>query len=573
MAYHHNRQDADKRTIAFFRSQRPELGSKFAAGRLSKQARQVAFDHERMRISLESVLNSDNLPSLPEIGMQVVRIVRQPEPDFAELIKTIKTDPAISSRILRTVNSAMFGLRRTVATIEAAVPVLGASMIRTLVLGFSLAGGRRSSDGSVASFQILWRHSLTQACMAEAIANREAKSTAPNCFLAGLLQDIGQLAILNCAAEKFQRLMRQDEFFVNPCEVERKQLGFSHVDVSAAMCRKWQFEESIVDAIASHHAPFVELAAKTDRPRSALSVAVNAAARGAELFQQLARGNLSSREQFEQQMWDVYRMSAADVSALLLDVETRVEQIADSFGVDIGQTPSIESILSDAQEALVEIAMQSQIEAISAKSRVEQATRELQAVTTLSQEIKQQANRDALTGVYNRGYLKDALQDEISDGVLNQRSMGILFLDIDKFKSVNDVFGHQAGDAAICTVANVLKKTTRPTDIVIRYGGDEFVALLCNLSEDNCRKVAERIRLAVSAAEVADWPQVKITTSIGAVFLTPSDLENCDPENLLSVTDHAMYQAKQKGRNQVVLIRASELNTADAGEITCKSPA
>lgn len=189
----------------------------------------------------------------------------------------------------------------------------------------------------------------------------------------------------------------------------------------------------------------------------------------------------------------------------------------------------------------------------------------------MSQEIKHRANRDALTGVYNRGYLKEALADEISDGVLKQRAMGILFLDIDKFKSVNDVFGHQAGDAAICTVANVLKKTTRPTDIVIRYGGDEFVALLRNLTEDNCRKAAERIRVAVSSAQVAEWPEVNITTSIGALFLTPHDLENCDPESLLSAADHAMYQAKQGGRNEVVLIRASELDAVATGAPTSKS--
>lgn len=89
--------------------------------------------------SLEKLLASDQVPSLPEVAVRIIEIAQQEDPDTLELIRTVRTDPAIAGRVLKFANSALFGLRTRPSSIEAAIPMLGTTLVRTLVLGFSLA--------------------------------------------------------------------------------------------------------------------------------------------------------------------------------------------------------------------------------------------------------------------------------------------------------------------------------------------------------------------------------------------------------------------------------------------------
>ena len=124
-----------------------------------------------MNSALRNILESDRLPTLPEVARRVVEIARSPEPDLGELTSVIRADAVIAARLLRTVNSALFGLRHRSASIDAAIPLLGVTLVRTLVLGFSLADHRgKASLRSL--YRQLWRVSLINACTAELLAER-----------------------------------------------------------------------------------------------------------------------------------------------------------------------------------------------------------------------------------------------------------------------------------------------------------------------------------------------------------------------------------------------------------------
>lgn len=159
------------------------------------------------------------------------------------------------------------------------------------------------------------------------------------------------------------------------------------------------------------------------------------------------------------------------------------------------------------------------------------------------------AHHDSLTGLPNRLLLGDRLRQAIAQNQRTETSVAVCYLDLDGFKRVNDLFGHQAGDQLLVEVANRLTACLRGGDTVARLGGDEFVILLSSLiDEAECRQVLDRVLRTVSAPyTVGDGKRNLVSASIG-VTLFPND--QVDPDTLLRHADHAMYAAKEAGKNR-----------------------
>jgi diguanylate cyclase (GGDEF)-like protein len=170
---------------------------------------------------------------------------------------------------------------------------------------------------------------------------------------------------------------------------------------------------------------------------------------------------------------------------------------------------------------------------------------------------KEAALIDPLTGVYNRRAITEFAKQMLSREVRPTKPMAILMFDIDKFKSINDRFGHPVGDKVIRLLAATAKNTLRQTDVFGRLGGEEFAAFLGNTDEKGAVIAAERVRLAfVEAGRVVDGIEIGATVSIGVTFTTNYQSE---VDGLLARADEALYEAKNSGRNRVMI--RSELNT------------
>jgi diguanylate cyclase (GGDEF)-like protein len=156
---------------------------------------------------------------------------------------------------------------------------------------------------------------------------------------------------------------------------------------------------------------------------------------------------------------------------------------------------------------------------------------------------------DSLTGALGRSALAESLQRALDGGT----SFAALFVDIDHFKRVNDTFGHQMGDLALQRVAGALSSERRAGDVCGRYGGEEFVLLVCNVSAHEAERVAERHRRSVASLRLAaDGGPERITISIGVAVFDP---ENPDPSvaAILARADAALYVAKRAGRDCVIM--------------------
>jgi diguanylate cyclase (GGDEF)-like protein len=175
----------------------------------------------------------------------------------------------------------------------------------------------------------------------------------------------------------------------------------------------------------------------------------------------------------------------------------------------------------------------------------------------IQKRLTELATRDGLTGLWNRGAILKFLEEEIEHGSRDGYATSIIMIDVDHFKAINDLHGHQAGDAVLRSVTDAVHKSVRPYDKVGRYGGDEILVVLPNCSLYQVSKIAERIRSAGAARKIrpAGRP-IMVSLSLGCTssecFLEP------EVDGLILASDKALYEAKRDGRNRVSLSDAVE---------------
>ena len=163
----------------------------------------------------------------------------------------------------------------------------------------------------------------------------------------------------------------------------------------------------------------------------------------------------------------------------------------------------------------------------------------------------EKAYNDPLTGLNNRAAFNNALEQEIELANRHKNDLSIMMIDLDKFKEINDTYGHIAGDTVLKKFSRSMTECMRRSDIIFRYGGEEFIILLRNTNIIGASLLAQRVRKATeSIAHPCEGLPITITTSIGVATMQADDTE----ETLLERADSALYQAKAKGRNRVISI-------------------
>lgn len=168
-------------------------------------------------------------------------------------------------------------------------------------------------------------------------------------------------------------------------------------------------------------------------------------------------------------------------------------------------------------------------------------------------QARQDAVHDALTGVYTFRVLDQRLEEELARASRVGTTLAVLFIDLDKFKPINDTYGHQVGNEVLRGVAEVLQDATRSTDIVCRYGGDEFVVILVNPDREGAGRVAEQIRRGIEDFRVStpNGEEAGVTVSIGVAYHSGNTQTNLTGEELMAEADAALYVAKAQGGNTV----------------------
>jgi len=175
--------------------------------------------------------------------------------------------------------------------------------------------------------------------------------------------------------------------------------------------------------------------------------------------------------------------------------------------------------------------------------------RQIEAIQHEQVHLTEQANRDPLTGLYNRRYLDDSLQRELDRCAREGSALSLLLIDLDHFKRINDRHGHTTGDEVLRRISALLRQNRRSSDICCRYGGEEFLLVLPQLNLETAIELAERCRCLVAEQRwLADGQPFDVTLSIGVACSTDA---RTAPATLIDLADRALYRAKAEGRNRV----------------------
>lgn len=193
-----------------------------------------------------------------------------------------------------------------------------------------------------------------------------------------------------------------------------------------------------------------------------------------------------------------------------------------------------------------------------------QFERRTAAAMELADQLRREATIDALTGLYNRRHLEHAMAREICLGEREHLAVGVILLDLDRFKQLNDTFGHPAGDTALRAVANLLRERLRVYDIACRYGGEEIVVIVPGASTFAAWSLAEQLRVAIAQLAVTHAGDVlELTASFGVSSFPRHGVE---AGVLLEAADAALYRAKAEGRNRVVSAPSAAPAADDEGD-------
>lgn len=166
--------------------------------------------------------------------------------------------------------------------------------------------------------------------------------------------------------------------------------------------------------------------------------------------------------------------------------------------------------------------------------------------------LQRLAALDPLTGVYNRRFGLRRLHEEFERAIRSSAPLGTLMMDIDHFKNVNDTYGHQVGDRLLKSISTIVMSVLREGDILVRYGGEEFLAILPAASSEDLKLIAERIRRSVEDSALREGQQtIRVTLSLGGAAYPNQNVES--EHALLQLADDALYRAKETGRNRVII--------------------
>ena len=202
------------------------------------------------------ISNNMRLFSLPEVALRLGEMIEDPTCSAAEIGETISGDPALTVRLLRIVNSSLYGFPSKVDTVPMAITILGTRQLRDLILSTSVVDTFTGTKSAFLDMNNFWLHSVACGVAAREIASHLKYGNTERLFIAGLLHDIGKLVMLSTLEEDYGQLItRLQANTVFQASLETEVFGFDHTDIAQELLRAWNLPESLVEPVACHHAP------------------------------------------------------------------------------------------------------------------------------------------------------------------------------------------------------------------------------------------------------------------------------------------------------------------------------
>lgn len=481
-----------------------------------------------------------SLPSLPGVAVKIIELSKDPDASLKDVASIISTDPAITAKLLKLANSPLYSQRRSITNLREALTLLGFNAALTVALSFSLFQSLNASNKKARVSVNYWRRSILSATIARLLGLRLGIVKLEELFLTGLLQDIGILVLDSLKDTKYalegEKSLRHSDRVV----LEKKLLGTEHSIVGAWLLQSWKLPETLINAVLYSHSANDDIDEHSDTDRN-FYYCLNFSGVIADIWVDDTPGE--TMESIMEAVKMFLGLNKKEFNNLLTDINSALPEISKIFEIDLADEEKRANVLDDAKEILlmrsVQVIKQSEID----RHDIESISQKVQKVEKINQ-------LDHLTNVYNRRHFEQLFEEEYENSNINQWPLSLALIDIDNFKLVNDTYGHLAGDEVLKSIATFFAHNIRQTDILARYGGDEFILMLPGSTSEIAQASLERLfKLYEKEVKIQIEGEVlKPTISLGlASHIDKDDFSNLN--EFIAAADKALYQAKSSGRN------------------------
>lgn len=370
---------------------------------------------------LEKIVNNDKIPSPPAVAARLLDLVTQPDACVNEITKVLGADPKLSARLINYCNSPIVGSKRSISSLQQAVMVLGIRKLRLLSLSFSLMDTQGESEFDYDDF---WRNSLATAIAAKLLGNRFG-GNGDEQFLLGLVFNVGQIGIGNTFPDKLAELLGDRPFSELTLDMEVESFGTNRYEIGAGLLEKWNFPSQMIAAVA------------TFDPDN-----LNATTKPLHLSQLLGELLLSTEAvesrilETKTQAAELLELDAEQFDLLFDELVIEWKGYEGLFNFAAISFNSIKELESRAKESMMLISLGMDTE--------------ISEITEAKKELEESALIDPLTKLKNRGAFDTDFAGLVEYHQRHSKSFGIMVIDIDHFKMVNDTYGHAAGDCVLC---------------------------------------------------------------------------------------------------------------------------
>ncbi len=477
--------------------------------------------HSRIR-------SASNLPSPTAVAARLIEIADEPDLSMTMVVAVLRTDPALSAKLLRLANSPLYARRRRIDTLQQAVTLLGLDSVMTAALSLTLLSDGEGMGTTSLVFRTHWTRSVHAAVAAQVLAQGCTGVPPADAFLAALVQDIGVLVVARLEPETYSSLGRTSNH-ADFVRVEHHSLGLDHAEIGAELLESWNLPEHVVAAVRnSHHLE------RAGDDRLQAIVAISGLVADAIVGQPDMMHDVADAA-------ERIGIDRAVFTSMLDDVAAALPELAPLLHATV---PPADRLAELAAELIMGRLM-------SAHAATDRLREDLGRAEHILSAMEQQNRIDPLTHLLSRRGLDLALNEHFQQWVRFGWPMAVLFCDIDHFKIVNDTYGHQSGDEALQLVSERVVDVLRDGDVVGRYGGDEIVVILPAVSAEQAAVVAGRLITAFEREplRLRNGAEHRQTLSIG-IASTEHLLPRAAVTDMLNAADEALYEAKRQGRNR-----------------------